>query len=158
MIKAVHSVHINKPVHEVFDYLRDHENRIYWQTNLVSHENERLAKGTKVTEVRNVLGKRIEIEGEVTEFEEDARLSFVGKGPHVKRLEYHYRLKPDDGGTRLDTELDLELPDHYAIAVPVIQRLTDRELDNAHRTLKDLLEHEKVHEVARQLPKHSHHK
>jgi len=158
MIRSIHTVHINRSVHDVFNYLRDHENRIHWQTNLVSHDGPRLEKGSRLTEVRNVLGRRIEIEGEITELEEDSRLTFAGRGPHVSRLEYHYRLRPEDGGTRLDTEVDLELPDHLGLAVPVIQRLTDREVDNAQQTLKDLLEQDGVHDIARKLPKHAHHK
>jgi uncharacterized protein YndB with AHSA1/START domain len=158
MIRSIHTVHINRPVHDVFEYLRQHENRIYWQTNLVDHAGVRLEKGTKLTEVRNVLGKRIEIKGEITELEEDSRLTFAGSGPHVTHLEYHYRLRPEDGGTRLDTEVGLELPGSLGIAVPVIQRVTDREVDNAQLTLKDLLEQRGVHEIAKGLPKHSHHK
>jgi uncharacterized protein YndB with AHSA1/START domain len=158
MIRSVHTIYIGRPVSDVFSYLADHENRTAWQTNLVSHEGEHLAKGTRATEVRNVLGKRIEIAGEITEFEPGSRLSFSGSGPHVTRLEYHYRLRPENGGTRLDTEVDLELADHLGLAIPVIQRLTDREVDNAQQTLKDLLEQHQVREIAKTLPKHTHHR
>jgi len=155
MIQSRHSIVIHRPAHEVFKYLQDHENRHCWQPNLVSHEKERLARGTKIKEVRNVLGRRIEIEGEITEFEPDQTLTFKGKGPHVKRLEYQYRLKPEGKSTRLDTEIDLELPDLFGLARPVIQRMTDRELDNAHQLLKDVLEQQHVQrDVARKLPPH----
>jgi uncharacterized protein YndB with AHSA1/START domain len=157
VIRSRHSIHIDRPVDEVFDYLRDHENRIYWQGNLVEHAHERLAKGSRITEARNVLGRRVEINGEITEYESDRRFTFVGSGPHVKRLEYRYVLEPDDGGTRLDTEVEVELPESFGLAVPVIQRLTDRELEHAHTTLKDILEDTKAHEMAKQLPRHKHH-
>lgn len=157
MIKTRHSVHIDRPVHEVFEYLKDHENRIYWQGNLTEAEHEKLAKGTRVTEVRNVLGRRVEIQGEITEFETDKRLTFSGKGPAVKRLEYHYLLKPDGGGTRLETEVDLELTELFGIASGVIQKLTDREVDHAHQTLKDILEDQAAHAKVKELPTHRHH-
>jgi uncharacterized membrane protein len=157
MIRSKHSVHINRPVHEVFEYLKDHENRIYWQGNLTEADHEKLAKGTRVTEVRNVLGRRVEIQGEITEFEEDKRLTFSGKGPAVKRLEYQYILKADAGGTRLDTEIDVELSDLFGIASGVIQKLTDRELDHAHQTLKDILEDQAAHAKVKELPPHRHH-
>jgi uncharacterized protein YndB with AHSA1/START domain len=157
MIRAIHSVHIDRPVHEVFEYLKDHENRIYWQGNLTEAEHEKLAKGTRITEVRNVLGRRVEIQGEITEFEDDKRLTFTGQGPAVKRLEYHYRLKPDAGGTRLDTEVDLELTDLFGIASGVIQKLTDREVDHANQTLKDILEDQAAHAIVKDLPRHRHH-
>ena len=44
MIKAQHSIHIDRPVHEVFEFLRDNENRIYWQANLVEQEHQRLTQ------------------------------------------------------------------------------------------------------------------
>ena len=155
MIQSKHSIVIHRPTHEVFKYLQDHENRLYWQPNLVTHEHERLEKGARIKEVRNVLGRRIEIEGEITEFEADKRLTFKGKGPHVKRLEYHYTLKPEGNSTRLETQIDVELPDLFGLARPVIQRMTDRELDNAHQLLKDVLEHEHLqHDLAKKLPPH----
>ena len=157
MIKASHSIHISRPAHEVFEFLRDHENRLYWQGNLVEQEHERLESGSRITEVRNVLGRRVEIQGTVTEFEADRRLAFVGQGPHVKRVEYHYRLHDEDGGTRLDTEVDIELSDMFGMTEPIIQRVTDREIDHFHKTLKDLLEHPEAHEAAKQLPRHAHH-
>ena len=141
----------------MFEYLKEHENRIYWQGNLTEAEHEKLAKGTRVTEVRNVHGRRVEIQGEITEFEADKRLTFSGKGPAVKRLEYHYVLKPDGGGTRLDTEVDLELTELFGIASGVIQKLTDREVDHAHLTLKDILEDQPAHAKVKELPPHRHH-
>ncbi len=158
MIKAQHSIHIDRPVHEVFEFLRDHENRIYWQANLVEQEHERLDKGSRITEVRNVLGRRIEIHGEVTEYEADRRITFTGQGPHVKRLEYHYSLDDEDGGTKFSTEVDLQLADMFGMTEPIIQRMTDREIDHFNKLLKDILEHPDVHEAAKQLPKHAHHK
>lgn len=156
MIRTTHTIRIERPVHEVFDFLRDHENRIYWQGNLVEHDHERLDKGSRVTEVRNVLGRRVEIQGEITEFEADRRLTFSGHGPAVKRLEYHYRLAPESGGTRLDTEVEVDLSDMFGLATPVIQKLTDREVDHAQRTLKDILENEEAHAQVKELPRHRH--
>ncbi len=157
MIKAKNSIHIDRPIHEVFDYLRNHENRIYWQTNLVSHAKEaELEKGLRLTEVRNVLGKRVEITGEVTELVEDRKITFKGSGPHVERLEYHYTLAEDNGGTRLDIEIDIKLPDILSVADPVIQKMTEREVDAAHHHLKDILEHGGMEAVAEQLPEHHH--
>lgn len=158
MIKSQHSIHIDRPVHQVFEYLRNHDNRIYWQGNLTEHDHEKIEKGSRVTEVRNVMGRRVEIQGEITEFEADQRLAFSGTGPAVKRLEYEYRLTPESGGTSLVTDLELELSDLYGIATPVIQRLTDRELGHAASTLKDILEHEEVHETVKQLEPHRHQK
>ncbi|HEV2216518.1 MAG TPA: SRPBCC family protein [Candidatus Dormibacteraeota bacterium] len=158
MIKAQHSIHIDRPVHEVFEFLRDNENRIYWQANLVEQEHEHLDKGSRITEVRNVLGRRVEIRGEVTEYEADRRITFSGHGPHVKKLEYHYTLHDEDGGTRFSTEVDLQLADMFGLTEPIIQRMTDREIDHFNKLLKDILEHPDAHEAAKQLPRHAHHK
>lgn len=158
MITASNSVLIDRPPHEVFEYLCDHEHRIHWQPNLVTHEHERLEKGARVKEVRNVLGRRVEIEGEMTEFVEDRRLTFRGHGPHVKRLEYNYVLRPEGDGTRLETEMEVDLADAFGLVAPVIQRLTDRELDHTMNLLKDVLESEPARDAVRQLPEHHHHR
>lgn len=158
MITAKNSVLIDRPAHEVFEYLRNHENRIHWQPNLVTHQHERLEKGARVREVRNVLGRRVDIEGEVTEFVEDRRLTFRGHGPHVKRLEYHYALRPEGEGTRVDTEMEVELGEAFGLVKPVIQRLTDRELDHTMNLLKDVLESEPARKAVEQLPEHHHHR
>ena len=158
MIKATHSIHIDRPAHEVFEFLRDNENRIYWQANLVEQEHEKLGRGSRITEVRNVLGRRVEIQGEVTEYEADRRLTFTGHGPHVKKLEYHYILHEENGGTRFSTEVDLQLADMFGLTEPIIQRMTDREIDHFNHLLKDILEDPEAHAAAKQLPKHAHHK
>ena len=156
MIRSSHSIHIDRPVHDVFDYLRDHENRIYWQGNLTEAEHSKIEKGTRIVEVRNVLGRRVEIAGATTEFRTARLTPPRGSGGQEARIPLRV-LMPDAGGTRLDTELDLELSELFGIAGPVIQRLTDRELDHAHTTLKDIpLENQKVHEKVRVLPGHRH--
>ncbi len=125
MISAKHSIVINRPIHEVFEYLCDYDKRMYWHPNLVSQEHQRLEKGARVNEVRNVLGRRVEIEGEITEFVAD---------------------------------IDLELTDAFELAKPVIQRMTDRELDNTMSLLRDVLEMEHAHAAAELLPQHHHHR
>ena len=158
MIKTTHVIHIDRPAHEVFEFLRDHDNRMDWQANLVEQEHKKVGKGSQVTEVRNVLGRRVEIKGEITEYEADRRLVFSGSGPHVRRLEYHYQLTGEGATTKLSTEVDLELADKFGLTEPIIQRMTDREVDHFHRLLKDILENPEAHESARQLPRHAHHK
>ena len=120
MISAKHSIVINRPIHEVFEYLCDYDKRMYWHPNLVSQEHQRLEKGARVNEVRNVLGRRVEIEGEITEFVADHRLTFRGHGPQVKRLEYHYVLQLEGNGTRVGTEIDFEFTDVFELAKFVI--------------------------------------
>ena len=41
-----------------------------------------------------------------------------------------------NAGTEVYYQIDVELPDLFGLARPVIQRMTDRELDNAHQLLK----------------------
>ena len=156
MIKASHSVRINRPVEDVYNYLRNHENRIYWQGNLVQHEPQATPEGTKVTEVRNVLGRRIEITGVLKEVEPNRIIEFSGSGPHVQRVDYRYTLHRDGDGTRFETSMEVELPSKLGIAEPVIQRLSERELDHAGNNLKDLLEQQEVERLAKELPSHTH--
>lgn len=140
-------------MHEVFEYIRNPDNVAHWQTTMVYEEHEREGQGTRVTEVRHVLGRRVEIQGELTVVEPDRRVAFSGSGRAVKHLEYQHRLFPEASGTRLDTKIELEPGQAFGLATPIMQRVTDRELVYAHETLKDLLENQTVGEPAPARPR-----
>jgi len=159
MIKLKSSVHIERPVAEVFGFLEDHENRLQWQPGLVSHEHEPLKDGARITEVRNLFGRRIELEGVISGYQKNKGFSFTGHGPFVKRTSYTYRLTPKDGGTQLEEDIEVDSNELCGLAKPVLQRMIQREADMSQAQLKDVLEaHPDLHKAVRKLPVHEHHK
>src|SRR5438270_12704194 len=81
MIKVENSVVINRPIREVFAFagaghIRNHKQ---WSPALLEIEQTSdgpIAVGTTFHQVRNVNGKRTDINSEITEFEREQKLSF----------------------------------------------------------------------------------
>jgi carbon monoxide dehydrogenase subunit G len=65
-----------------------------------------LAVGTKVREVRRVLGRRMELEWTVTEYEPGRRIVFDWTGKRM-RVTGAVNFEPVDGSTRVSTHNDL---------------------------------------------------
>ena len=74
MIHVEHTVEIDRPPAEVFDYMMDMANLPEWQSSAIeAHWEGERAAGSHIVEVRKFLGKRIESEVEVTEYEPNRR-------------------------------------------------------------------------------------
>src|SRR4030066_172179 len=78
MIQNEVTIHINRPVEQVFRFLVDSKNLRTWQSNLV--ENEQLTKepmrvGTRFREVRRMGPRQSEIQLEITDFELNKRFA-----------------------------------------------------------------------------------
>jgi carbon monoxide dehydrogenase subunit G len=65
-----------------------------------------LAVGTKVREVRRVLGRRMQLEWTVTEYEPNRRIVFHWKGKRMS-VTGAVDFEPVDGGTRVSTHNDI---------------------------------------------------
>ncbi|HLQ61271.1 MAG TPA: SRPBCC family protein [Candidatus Acidoferrales bacterium] len=157
MLTAKASVHVERPLADVFRYMEDQENRFHWQPGLVSHVHEPLRVGAKLTEVRNLLGRRLEIKGVITAYERDRGWSFKGAGPVVKSVVYHNRFEREGEGTRIDVEAEYEGGRIFGLAQPALQRIVEREIQSSLEHLKDMLEaHQDIHLAIALLPPHEH--
>ena len=159
MLTARASVFIERPLADVFSYMEDQENRFHWQPSLVSHVHEPLRVGAKIKEVRNLLGRRLEIEGVVTAYEKDKSWSFQGRGPVVKSVAYHNRFAAEGEGTRVSVEAEYEGGHVFGLAQPALKRIVEREIQSSLEHMKDVLEaHEDIHLAIALLPPHEHRK
>lgn len=85
-----------------------------------------LAVGTKVREVRRVLGRRMELEWTVTEYEPNRRMVFdwTGKRMHVTGK---VNFEPVDGGTRVSTHNDIRATGAFRLVEGLIASGVRRE-------------------------------
>lgn len=134
------SLEIARPVEEVFDFLADVPNLPRWQESSISARAEGpMAVGTKVHELRRFLGRRLETELEVTEFERPRLLTLAtiaGPVPFTVRHE----LSPTDRGTRLDFVGEGEPGGFFRLAEPLVERRARSEFTRDFARLKKLLE------------------
>jgi len=144
MTKIERSIVIDRPVDDVWDFVHDVANDRLWQTTLVESEqltDGPLGVGTRVCEVRQFLGVRVELAWEVTELEPKTRSAIKGISGPVP-LSGSYRLEPLDAGTRFTVSGELDAHGVFKLAEPVFARMTSRELEANLGHLKDLLEAE----------------
>jgi uncharacterized protein YndB with AHSA1/START domain len=134
------SITINRPPEEVFDYLVNLEKSPQWSATLtqaVQQGGGSLKVGSRVTETRNLLGKKMESTYEVVKLERPRVFATkVVDGP--VEFDFSWSLQPDANGTRLTGEgsghWDGEHDDD------IVARVVDRQIQHDMQTLKDLLE------------------
>ena len=140
MVRVDSEVVINRPASEVFSYLTDPEKAPEWQSSLIeAHVEGPMQVGTKVSEIRKFLGRRMESTLEVTEYEPDRKFSMrIVSGPVPFQVEH--TLEPEDGGTRLKWVGTGEPGGFFKLAEPLVARQAQRQFRGDFETLKDLLE------------------
>ena len=152
MIKIRSSVTIHKPVAEVYSYVAEPEKHPHWQAGLVevTHSPTR-----QVTEVRKVMGRRIEHTLDLVEDVPNARIHHRGAGAgHTIERKWHFE-DVDGKSTLVTLELDNDTKGVLGLGKPAFERMMKREIDTNLHNLKDLLEaHDHLHEAAQKLPAH----
>jgi uncharacterized membrane protein len=102
MIQHEVTIHLNRPVEQVFEFLMDTTQLTSWQTNLIKIDKLTegpLRLGSRFQEVRRLGNKESEFEAEITAFEQNKR--FETKTLTKPQVTVSYFLEPEDGGTRV---------------------------------------------------------
>jgi hypothetical protein len=143
MTRLQHSVTIERPIADVWDYVVDARNDPAWFTNVVAvgrGGDEPAAVGVEVEQtVKLAPGLRRPIRFVVTEHEPTTRSAVrITRGPIAGVGSYD--LEPVDGATRLTLTLEAEARGLLKLAEPVLARLARRDLATSCGNLKRLLE------------------
>lgn len=137
-----HTVMINRPIEEVFAFAADPAKDPLWQTSIVEIRRDTegpIEVGSRVTEVRHFLGRRIETTWEVIDYDPpktSAIKTISGPVPFSGR----YSFEPVDGGTRMTFSFETDASGFFKLAEPVMARMIRREIESNSGHLKDLLE------------------
>jgi carbon monoxide dehydrogenase subunit G len=137
-----HSVEIPRPPAEVFPWLLDADKVPRWTSHLERYErvgDGALARGSRVRQVLDVSGRRIDVELEITRYEppHGAETRFSTNGIDVVS---GYALATAGAGTRLTQTLEAKARSMSArFLVPVVQpRLESKLTDDLERLRKTL--------------------
>jgi uncharacterized protein YndB with AHSA1/START domain len=142
MASVEHTLSVARPPAEVFEYFVDAEKATSWQSSLVEASLDPagpMRQGTRITETRRLLGRRMESVVEVTELE--APRAFAGRvvsGPVP--LEFRYRFEDTGGGTRVDAHLEGDPGRFFRLAEPLVVRALRRQLVADLEALKEIAE------------------
>ncbi len=142
MARAEVSTTIKRPIEDVWAVISDVENNPKWSS--VALEAKRtspgpIGVGTTARFVGRFLGRRIESESVVTEFEANKKYSFESKsGPFPIRATT--TLEQVEGGTRVKSIIDAEPGGFFKLAEPLVISIGKRQFQGDLDNLKDLME------------------
>jgi uncharacterized protein YndB with AHSA1/START domain len=140
MVRVEFTVRVKRPPSEVFEYLTDIPNLPEWQSSAIEASADGpMGIGTRITEVRKFLGRRMESMLEVTEYEPDSRFSLKTLSGPVP-FEAHHTLRAANGGTSLTFVGEGEPGGFFKLAEPLVAKQAERQFKGDFETLKDLLE------------------
>jgi uncharacterized protein YndB with AHSA1/START domain len=141
MIQYAVSMHLNRPVDQVFAFLTDASKQPTWQSNLIEIEpltEGPMRVGTRIREVRRVGRRPTEYQAEVIDFEPNKRFALrVITGPHVT---LSYSFAAEDGGTRLRYQFVMRTSGMMRVLEPLIARSLRKQSTSDFERLKGILE------------------
>ena len=140
--KVQAEVIINKPVEQVFSFIKDMNNHAEWQTGVlesrVTSEGD-VAVGSTYRYVTQMLGRQIQTEGEVITCDPEKGFFYRStKAPF--QITGGYTFEKANGGTKVSQRIVADIEGFFRLAQPIVVRTTKRNIENNLHTLKDLLE------------------
>jgi uncharacterized protein YndB with AHSA1/START domain len=141
MIQHEVTIHLNKPVEQVFAFLMDTSKLSTWQSNLIKSEqltDGPLRTGSRFREVRRINNKEEEIQGEITALEPNKRLET--KTVTKPQAMVSYSLDSEPGGTRLRYKFILITSGLMRLMEPMIASSIKKDTEADFETLKRVLE------------------
>lgn len=137
-----HSVTINRPIQEVWDYLAQPENSPTWNTIILEARKTSdgpMGNGSTISSKIKLLGRQFDSESEVTDWNAPNSFSMkTTKG--TLQATVQGKLSQEGEGTRYELISEGELSGVMRIADPVLQPIIKRHLNTDLETLKALLE------------------
>lgn len=141
MIQHEVTIHLNRPVEQVFAFLMDTGKLSTWQSNLIKTEQITegpLRAGSRFREVRRLGRRESEIQGEITVFEPNKR--FETKTLTKPQVTVSYSFEAEDGGTRLKHKFVMLTSGLMRLLEPLIAGSIKKESASDFETLKRMLE------------------
>ena len=128
MIRIQASVTVSRPLEEVFRFMTNHQNALQWQSGLLEARvtNDVVGVGKTWVDVMQVLGQRIEIASELTEYEPLRTVGFKSTSGPIP-LEGRYAFEPDGEGTKVTFTMQGEAGGFFKLAEPIVARSTQRQ-------------------------------
>jgi uncharacterized membrane protein len=141
MIQHEVTIHLNRPVEQVFAFLMDTGKLSTWQSNLIKMEKITegpLRAGSRFKEVRRLGRRESEIQAEITAFELNKR--FETKTLTRPQVTVSYSFEAEDGGTRLKHRFVMLTSGLMRLLEPLIASSIRKDSASDFKTLKSILE------------------
>ena len=142
MKRYEHSIEIERPVEEVFDFISRPENFPLWQESLLEIRREAegpLRVGSEVTEVRSFMGRKMETTWTCTEHEPCERSS-IEEDEGLVPFKGTFELEALGGSTLFTWTVETPGPRGIKVPGAIVGRMVRRQLAVDSERLKELLE------------------
>lgn len=142
MIEVRISIFIQRSPGEVFDYISDFENNPHWQSGALEAlktSNGELSVGSTYTQVAKFLGRQVQSNFIVTEYEPGRMVkmeSDSGSFPIAVTRMVH----PEGEGSRVRSLVEGEPKGYFKITEPILGRMVRRSVEADYDRLKQILE------------------
>lgn len=136
------SVVIQRPIDEVFAYVSDQSNVSEWQEGVVESavaSDEPPGVGTRYRNTIEILGRQMEVSGELTAFEPNRTFSFQDRSGSFP-ASGTFTFREVRGGTEVTLVTQVQPRGAAGMAGPLLAGAMDGMLKASFRKLKDLLE------------------
>ena len=133
---------IKRPIEDVFGALTRIENQPQWSSatlEAAQTSSGPVGVGSTARFVAKFLGRRIETQLRITEFEPNRKLTGESSGGPFP-LRSTFTLDPADGGTRVTCTFGLQPGGFFKLAEPLVMTMAKRQLQGDLNNLKDLME------------------
>lgn len=141
MARVEASTTIKRPIDEVFAVLSDASNSPKWSSGMqtvTKTSDGPIGLGTTYHSTSKQLGRHLEGDSRVTEFEADRRYAVTASTPFPVTITWV--VETVDGGTRVDQTVDAEPGGLFKLAQPLLVTMMKRQVQGDLETLRDLLE------------------
>ena len=140
MVKVEISLHINRPVADVFKYMNDPTRMPEWNSTIeeATPSETPVKVGTRIRSRLRMLGRKIEGTYEVVELEPNKRV--VNKSDEPFPWKAIITFQSESGGTRLVSAAEGELGGFFKLSEPIFARIMKKQLQAQYETAKELLE------------------
>lgn len=141
MIRAEHTVEIERPVAEVFDYVSDQTNEPKWHTDVLEVEpRQPVQLGSTVTWLIRFMGKNQYV-CKVTAFEPHQQIQLTATEGPLKPILTH-AFAPANGGTRYTRRVEIPFEGAFRVVGPIMKASGAANKRNARfaENLKHLLD------------------
>lgn len=146
MAKIDRSIEVNASPEQAFTLLTDLDLLPTWSTITVeTHGTPRqpIEAGDTFAQTLRVLGRNLEARWEVTELDRPRKVAYSSEAPGGGLLRMVQTVQATSEGTRIDMELDYELPGGLVGELfdsAYAERRNERELEHSLHNLKELAE------------------
>ncbi len=141
MITASHTVDIDRPAHQVFDFVADQRNEAKWHTDVLDVEPKGpILLGSTVTWLVKFMGENHYV-NEVTEFDAPRLIQLAAREGPLKPTLTH-RFVSRNGATRYTRSVSIPVEGMFRLVAPIMKATGAARRRNAHfaENLKTLLE------------------